>query len=96
MPVRNLILTDHHDTFIETRITSGRFSDASEVVSEGLRLLEERETGDQAKLEWLRSATQESFAALDRGEGTSFDSVDDLAAFIDETAEALAAQRRHS
>jgi antitoxin ParD1/3/4 len=94
MPARNVILTDHHDTFIETRITSGRFSDASEAVSEGLRLLEERETGDQSKLEWLRSAAQDSFAALDRGEGTSFDSIDDLAAYIDETAEKLTVQHR--
>ena len=46
MPTRNVNLTEHFDHFIETGITSGRFGNASEVVREGLRLLEqsERET----------------------------------------------------
>ncbi len=43
MPTRNVNLTEHFDRFIETGITSGRFSNASEVVREGLRLLEQRE-----------------------------------------------------
>jgi antitoxin ParD1/3/4 len=59
MSTRNINLTDHFDRFIEAGITSGRFSNASEVVREGLRLLEQREQEDQAKLEWLRSAAKE-------------------------------------
>ena len=43
MPTRNVNLTDHFDNFIQARIKSGRFSNASEVVREGLRLLEQRE-----------------------------------------------------
>jgi antitoxin ParD1/3/4 len=88
-------LTDHYENFIETGISSGRFSDASEAVREGLRLLEERQSEEQTRLEWLRTAARDSFAALDRGEGIPFHSVDDLAAFIDETAEELAAEQRH-
>ena len=91
MPTRNVNLTAHFDQFIETGITSGRFSSASEVVREALRLLEQREAEDKARLEWLRNAAQESFAALDRGESIAFDSVDDLAAYIEKTDEALAA-----
>ncbi len=94
MPTRNLDLTDHFERFIETGVSSGRFSDASEAVREGLRLLEEREAEDRTRLEWLRSATQESFAALDRGEGITFRSVDELAAFIEETGEGLATEDR--
>lgn len=41
MPTRNVHLTDHFDKFITAGIESGRFSNASEVVREGLRLLEE-------------------------------------------------------
>ena len=54
MPTRNVNLTEHFDRFIETGITSGRFSNASEVVREGLRLLEQHEQEDRAKVEWLR------------------------------------------
>ena len=41
MPTRNVNLTEHFDRFIETGVSSGRFSNASEVVREGLRLLAE-------------------------------------------------------
>jgi antitoxin ParD1/3/4 len=67
MPTRNVNLTEHFDRFIEAGVTSGRFSNASEVVREGLRLLEQREKEDSAKLEWLRAA-KEGFDAADRGD----------------------------
>jgi antitoxin ParD1/3/4 len=79
MPAHDVDLTEHFDSFIDRCISSGRYSDASEVVCDGLRLLEEREAKDKAKLAWLRSVAQESFAALDRGEGIEVDSMDDLA-----------------
>ena len=66
MATRNVALTDHFDRFIEDAVTSGRFSDASEVVSEALRLLEEREAEYQAKVEWLRAAAKKGFDAFDR------------------------------
>ena len=59
MPTRNVNLTEHFDRFVEAGITSGRFSNASEVVREGLRLLEQREQEDKAKLEWLRATAKE-------------------------------------
>ena len=76
MPTRNVNLTEYFDRFIETRVTSGRFSNASEVVREGLRLLEQREQEDKAKLEWLRAAAKEGFDQLDRGEGIEFESME--------------------
>ncbi len=82
MPTRNVNLSEHFDEFIAGRITAGRFSNASEVVREGLRLLEQREREDEAKLEWLRAAAKEGFDQLDRGEGVTFESTDDLAAYI--------------
>ena len=94
MPTRNVTLTDHLDGLIEDGVSSGRFSDASEVVREGLRLLERREAEDEAKLQWLRLAAQESFGAIDRGEGIEFASMDKFAAFVDEIGERVADEHR--
>ena len=82
MPTRNVVLTEHFESFISSSIEHGHYTDASEVVREGLRLLEQRQAEDQAKLEWLRGAVQESIDSLDRGEGQTFDSMDELAAHI--------------
>ena len=95
MPILNVNLTDHFDVFIQTGITSGRFSNASEMVREGLRLLEQREQEDRAKIEWLRSATKEATDSIDRGEGIEFETIDDLAAYVHQVGkEAVAEQRR--
>lgn len=39
----NVLLTNHWESFIKQLVSSGRFSDASEVVRAGLRKLEETE-----------------------------------------------------
>ena len=92
MPSRNVNLTDHFDRFIETGITSGPFSNAPEVVREGLRLLEQREQEDKVKLEWLRAAAREGFDSIDRGEGTEFESVENLEAYIHQIGEEVSAE----
>ena len=60
MPTRNVNLSEDFDELIAGRVTAGRFSNASAVVREGLRLLEQREREDEAKLEveWLRAAAK--------------------------------------
>ena len=93
MPQRNVNLTDHFDHFIDAHIESGRFSNASEMVREGLRLLEQREREDEAKLTWLRGAATEAFASLERGEGLRFESMDELDAYIMEVSEDVFAER---
>ena len=49
----------HFEAFIEKLIESGRYSTASEVIRDGLRIIEEREQSREAKLEALRAAIQE-------------------------------------
>lgn len=94
MPTRNVNLTEHFEDFIEAGINSGRFSNASEIVREGLRLLEQQEAEDRAKLDWLRSAARDGFGAIERHEGTRFSSIDGLARFINKTGEKLMAERK--
>lgn len=48
----------HFEGFIEGLIDSGRYSTASEVLRDGLRLIEEREERRKAKLEALRAEIQ--------------------------------------
>jgi antitoxin ParD1/3/4 len=74
MPTRNVFLTEHFDSFIASGIEKGRYSNASEVVREGLRLLEQRESEDRAKVEWLRGAAQEGIDAIERREYVTFSS----------------------
>ena len=48
----------HFESFIEGLIESGRYSTASEVMRDGLRMIEEREERREAKLEALRAEIQ--------------------------------------
>ncbi len=82
MPTRNVHLTEHFDNFIAAGIEAGRFSNASEAVRAGLRLLEQQEQEDKARLDWLRGATQDAFAALDRGEGVQLNAAEDIDAYV--------------
>jgi antitoxin ParD1/3/4 len=82
MPTRNVVLTKHQEKIIKTLVRSGRYQNASEVVREGLRLVEQREAEDTPKLEGLREAADVGFGALDRGEFKEFDTIDDLQRYL--------------
>ena len=69
MPTRNINLTEHLDHFIERQVASGRYSNASEIVRESLRLLEEQEQERLAKLKALRQAAKQGFDEIDQGKG---------------------------
>ena len=51
----SISLGNYFDKFVQSRLTSGRFKNASEVIRAGLRLLEEEES----KMIDLRDAIQE-------------------------------------
>ena len=69
MPTRNINLTVHLDRFVEHHVSSGRYGNASEIVREALRLLEEQEQVREAKLKALRQAAKQGFDELDQGRG---------------------------
>lgn len=84
MPTRNVFLSEQFDSFIATGIEEGRYSNASEVVREGLRLLQQRDAEDRAKIEWLCGAAQDAIHSLDCGQGRVFSSMDEMADHIRE------------
>lgn len=65
MGTRNVSLPSDLEEFVESKVTSGEYAHASEVVRDGLRLLMER---DAEKLEWLRVEIQKGIDEADRGE----------------------------
>jgi antitoxin ParD1/3/4 len=63
-------LGKHYEQFIAELVSSGRYSTASEVMRDSLRLMEEREDRRKAKLEALRSEIQKG---LDSGSAQETD-----------------------
>lgn len=62
----------HFKAFVQRQVGTGRFASASEVVREGLRLMEEREAEREARLEALRA---EIARGRDSGPGIPADEV---------------------
>ena len=92
MPTRNVVLTNHQAVLVEQLVTSGRYQNASEVLREGLRLVEQREAEDAYRLEALRSAVQAGLADVEAGRFKTFDSKASLRAHLNSiTAKAIAA-----
>ena len=64
----------HFERFIKQQIESGRYSSASEVIRDALRLLEEREELRENRIEALRQQVQDG---KERGPGVPADKVFD-------------------
>jgi len=67
MPTRNVVLSDHQHALVEGLVQSGRYQNASEVLREGLRLIEDRERVEEAKLVALKQAARKGWADLSAG-----------------------------
>jgi antitoxin ParD1/3/4 len=78
MPTRNVVLTDHQARLVEQLVISGRYQNVSEVLREGLRMVERRESEDELRLAALREAARIGTADIDAGAFRSFDSVEAL------------------
>ena len=70
MPTRNVSLSGHYDSFIESNVKSGRFDNASEVFRAGLRLLEQQQEENDLKLKNLRQAAKLGFDQLEQSKRT--------------------------
>ena len=65
----NVSLTPALEKFVAQKVQSGLYQTASEVIREGLRLLEERDALHQARLDDIRQPIQDGNTQLARGEG---------------------------
>lgn len=82
MPTRNVVLTNHQASFVEAMVSSGRYQNASEVLREGLRLVEQREAEDAARLDALRFAVRVGSDDFTAGRFAIFESSEALRAHL--------------
>jgi antitoxin ParD1/3/4 len=64
----NVSLTPELDKFVAGKVESGRYTSASEVVREALRLLEEHDRARNAQVAAFNQELGARLASLDRGE----------------------------
>ena len=65
----NVSRTAELEAFVASKVRSGRYHSASEVIREALRLLEEREKLRALRIGALREKIGEGLGQLERGEG---------------------------
>jgi len=82
MPTRNVVLTDRQTELIERLVRSGRYQNASEVLREGLRLIEDREAREKARLTALREAARVGVADIEAGRFQTFDSQEEFERYL--------------
>jgi antitoxin ParD1/3/4 len=78
MPTRNVVLTEYQAELVERLVSSGRYQNASEVLREGLRLVEDQEAEAKARIKALRDAARVGIADIEAGRYRTFDSPADL------------------
>ena len=69
MPTRSVNLTPELDRFVASRVESGHYANASEVMRSALRLLERDEQEYEEKMAALRAAIAEGDASPDAKPG---------------------------
>jgi antitoxin ParD1/3/4 len=73
MATMNISLTPQLEQLVQERVKSGRYTSASEVIREALRLMEERDRLLRAKLDQLREDVREG---VESGPATPWDPED--------------------
>lgn len=95
MPTRNVVITQHQADMIDELVETGVYQNASEVLREGLRLVQERRAAHTAKIEALRAAIKVGEDAYEAGDYITFESGEALRAHLKALAdEAIGGGRR--
>jgi antitoxin ParD1/3/4 len=87
----SVALTPHFESLTQRLVLSGKYNNVSEIVRDGLRLLESREQEEAAKLKALREAAKLGFTDIQRGNYVSLDNRQDIEAFVRQAAARAAA-----
>ncbi len=90
----SIALSPHFEAFIRDQVESGRYNNVSEVVRDGLRLLESRVQEEAAKLVALRDAAKVGTDAIERGDFTMLENEQDIANLVRQAGERAAARHK--
>ena len=71
----NVSLTPELEKLVQSKVESGLYNSASEVIRESLRLLHERDRVREIRLEELRKEIQKGFAS---GQALPLEDIDDI------------------
>jgi len=88
MATRSVLLNPHLEQVVNDLVVSGRYQSASEVLREGLRLLEQREAEESAKADDLRKTISTGLTSLEEGDLTQV-GAEDLERFMASLAEQI-------
>ena len=94
MPTRNVVLTSQQEALIAKLVKTGRYQNASEVLRDGLRMVQHRKADYQAKLKALRAEIDKGVRAAGRGDYVEFDNPRDLKAHLKSIFDKAAARGR--
>ncbi|HQU90823.1 MAG TPA: type II toxin-antitoxin system ParD family antitoxin [Pyrinomonadaceae bacterium] len=75
----NVSLTPELEAFVHDRVASGRYTSASEVVRESLRLLEDEDRSKEHRLEALKMEISKGLDDLRSGRAITLETEDDYA-----------------
>ncbi|WP_270939077.1 type II toxin-antitoxin system ParD family antitoxin [Falsiroseomonas oryzae] len=82
MPTRNVVITEHQAALIERLVASGRYQNASEVLREGLRLVERQDAEHAARLAAFHVALDEGERDIREGRVTELGDAAEIRALI--------------
>ncbi len=80
----NVSLTPELEAFVHDKVASGRYTSASEVVRESLRLLEEREWLRERRIDDLRKEIQIGIDEIQSGNYIELNNDDELKEFFED------------
>jgi antitoxin ParD1/3/4 len=86
MPTRNVVLTDRQAALVDRLMQSGQYQNASEVLRDGLRLIERHEAEERARLKALREAARVGVDDLEAGRFRRFANSDTLGSYLTDLA----------
>jgi antitoxin ParD1/3/4 len=92
----SVALTPHFESLTRRLVSSGKYNNVSEVVRDGLRLLESREQEEEAKLNAMREAAKIGFTDIQRGNFVSLNNQQDIENFVRQAGLRAAARSKNA
>ena len=86
----SVALTPHFESLAHQLVTSGRYNNISEVIRDGLRLLESRMQDESAKLHALRTAVKVGLDDFENGNFTQLNTPQQIEDFVRLSGERVA------